>query len=28
VTEPREARRVIKAYADNFATGRRKPWTH
>ena len=28
VAEPREARRVIKAYADNFAAGRRKPWTH
>ncbi len=28
VTEPKEARRVIKAYADNFAAVRRKPWTH
>ena len=28
VTEPREARRVIKAYADNFAANRKRPWTH
>lgn len=28
VTEAREARRVIKTYADNFAAGRRRPWTH
>ncbi len=28
VTEAREAKRVIKAYADNFAAVRRKPWTH
>jgi hypothetical protein len=28
VTEPRETRRVIKAYADNFSAVRRKPWTH
>lgn len=28
VVEPREARRVIKTYADNFAFGRRRPWTH
>jgi hypothetical protein len=28
VTEPREPRRVIKAYADNFASARRRPWTH
>ena len=26
--EPKEPRRIIKAYADNFATGRREPWTH
>ncbi len=26
--EPRETRRVIKAYADNFATDRKEPWTH
>jgi hypothetical protein len=28
VTEPREARRVIKAYADNFSAYRKRPWTH
>jgi len=28
VTEPREAKRVIKTYAENFAAVRRKPWTH
>ena len=28
VTEPREAKRVIKAYADNFAAVRKRPWTH
>ncbi|MDZ4761715.1 MAG: ETC complex I subunit [Alphaproteobacteria bacterium] len=28
VTEPRLARRIIKSYADNFVTGRRRPWTH
>ncbi len=28
VSEPREPKRIIKAYADNFATNRRKPWTH
>ena len=22
------AKRIIKAYADNFAPGRRQPWTH
>ncbi len=26
--EPQEARRIIKAYADNFAVDRREPWTH
>ncbi len=26
--EPKVARRVIKAYADNFATDRKEPWTH
>ena len=26
--ESREPRRVIKAYADNFATTRVEPWTH
>ena len=28
VTEPREAKRVIKAYADNIAAVRKRPWTH
>ena len=26
--EPRETKRIIKAYADNFAFGRKIPWTH
>ena len=26
--DPHPARRIIKAYADNFAFGRRIPWTH
>ena len=26
--EPRETRRIIKAYADNFAVDRKEPWTH
>ena len=25
---PKEPRPIIKAYADNFAFGRRIPWTH
>jgi hypothetical protein len=28
VLTPREHRRTIKAYADNFAFGRRESWTH
>jgi len=28
VSETREPRRVIKAYADNFVTNRKRPWTH
>ena len=28
LSEPREHRLVIKAYADNFATDRKEPWTH
>ncbi len=28
VNEPREARRVIKSYAENFAAVRKRPWTH
>jgi hypothetical protein len=26
--EPRESRRIIKAYADNFSVDRKEPWTH
>jgi len=26
--EPKIPKRIIKAYADNFAAGRRQPWTH
>lgn len=26
--EPHEPRKIIKAYADNFAAGRKVPWTH
>lgn len=26
--EPKEPKRIIKAYGDNFAAGRRVPWTH
>ena len=26
--EPKEQRRIIKAYADNFAVERKQPWTH
>ncbi|MDB5439790.1 MAG: complex subunit conserved region [Caulobacteraceae bacterium] len=28
LAEPKTPKRIIKAYADNFATGRRQPWTH
>lgn len=28
VVEPTRARHIIKAYADNFASNRREPWTH
>src|SRR5262249_13115333 len=28
VTEAPEAKRIIKAYADNFAFRRREPWSH
>jgi hypothetical protein len=24
----KQSRRIIKAYADNFAFGRKEPWTH
>ena len=26
--EPKPARKIIKAYADNFAANRKIPWTH
>jgi hypothetical protein len=26
--DPKPAKRIIKAYADNFAYGRKVPWTH
>ena len=26
--EPQEAPVILKAYADNFAPGRKQPWTH
>ncbi|HEV2082870.1 MAG TPA: ETC complex I subunit [Brevundimonas sp.] len=28
VQEPNEPAPILKAYADNFATGRKQPWTH
>jgi hypothetical protein len=28
VFEPKVPRRIIKAYADNFAFSRKEPWTH
>jgi hypothetical protein len=28
VTEPKQVKRVLKAYADNFATNRKQSWTH
>ena len=28
VTEPKTGKRIIKAYADNFASNRMEPWTH
>jgi hypothetical protein len=28
VLGPKANKRVIRAYADNFAFGRREPWTH
>jgi hypothetical protein len=28
IIEPKPARRIIKAYADNFAANRKIPWTH
>jgi len=26
--EPQPVKRIVKAYADNFAYGRKQPWTH
>jgi hypothetical protein len=26
--DPKPAKKIIKAYADNFAFGRKQPWTH
>jgi len=26
--QPKTPKRIIKAYADNFAAGRKQPWTH
>lgn len=28
VTEPAEAKRIVKAYADNFSFRRKEPWSH
>jgi len=28
VEEAREAKRLVKSYAENFATNRKQPWTH
>jgi len=28
VSEPRERKLVIKSYGENFATNRKRPWTH
>jgi hypothetical protein len=28
LVEAKEPKRIIKAYADNFAFGRKQPWTH
>jgi len=28
VVEQAQPKKIIKAYADNFAAGRRQPWTH
>ncbi|NEX91822.1 ETC complex I subunit [Caulobacter sp. 17J65-9] len=28
LVEPNEPKRIIKAYADNFASNRKQPWTH
>jgi hypothetical protein len=26
--EPKEPKRIVKAYADNFSVDRKEPWTH
>ena len=26
--EPKETRRILRAYADNFSVDRKEPWTH
>ena len=26
--EPQDRKKIIKAFADNFAPGRKQPWTH
>ena len=28
LSDPKIPKRIIKAYADNFAFGRKQPWTH
>jgi hypothetical protein len=28
LVDPKPVKRIIKAYADNFAFGRKVPWTH
>jgi len=28
VAEPREPKRILKAYGDNFAYDRKEPWSH
>ncbi|MEL6664369.1 MAG: ETC complex I subunit [Pseudomonadota bacterium] len=28
VEEPREAKRLVKSYAENFSADRKRPWTH
>ena len=28
VEEPRESKRLVKSYAENFASDRKQPWTH
>ncbi|MBI1339718.1 ETC complex I subunit [bacterium] len=28
VIDPREPKRVIKSYAENFSSNRKRPWTH